>query len=160
MPPRKGTDMACGAFCGKWIWLRKQKAFQRRPLRIIWRFLIWRIHSLFKGSRTVYFRQWGVNMRLPPQWRGTAKLLYMFREDYEPELEFLATYLKPSMVFVDIGANFGIYSLRAASLLGPSGRVLAFEPAAFAYQVLQENLRLNRYANAIPIQLALADKAG
>ena len=36
--------------------------------------------------------------------------------------------LKPGMTFVDVGANIGYFSLLARSLVGGSGRVIAFEP--------------------------------
>jgi len=36
--------------------------------------------------------------------------------------------LRPGMVVVDIGADMGYYSLLAASRVGNSGKVMAFEP--------------------------------
>src|SRR5262249_9077095 len=36
-------------------------------------------------------------------------------------------HLRPGMIFYDIGANIGFFSLLAARLVGPSGRVVAFE---------------------------------
>jgi FkbM family methyltransferase len=45
-------------------------------------------------------------------------------------------------VFWDIGANIGVYSLYAGKVRGV--RTLAFEPAAFNYVLLTENVRLNR----------------
>ena len=47
-------------------------------------------------------------------------------------------------IFVDVGANVGFYSLVAARLVGPSGRVVAFEPGSEARSRLETNLRLNR----------------
>lgn len=48
---------------------------------------------------------------------------------YEPErqLEF-ARLVRRGDVVLDIGANVGFYTLLAARLAGPHGRVLAFEP--------------------------------
>lgn len=45
-----------------------------------------------------------------------------------PELRFLWRYLSPGMVFLDIGAYHGLYSVLAAMKLAGSGRVIAFEP--------------------------------
>ena len=42
-------------------------------------------------------------------------------------------------VFYDIGANIGFYSLIASSIVGPTGRVLAFEPGNFNLPFLREN---------------------
>jgi len=59
------------------------------------------------------------------------------------ELRFLRRYLAPGMTFVDIGAHYGLYAVLAAHLVGPSGRVLAFEPAAPAFRRLRWHLWLN-----------------
>lgn len=45
------------------------------------------------------------------------------------ELRFLWQFLKPGMVFFDIGAYHGIFSLLAAKRLGSQGQVAAFEPS-------------------------------
>ncbi len=49
----------------------------------------------------------------------------------------------PGAVVLDIGANFGVHSLTFAKLVGPNGRVIAFEPTQFAYQKLCRNISLN-----------------
>jgi len=53
---------------------------------------------------------------LPAKWRGIGRLVFAFRERYEPELEYLRSLLFPGATFVDVGANLGIYTLwRAGS---------------------------------------------
>ena len=44
------------------------------------------------------------------------------------ELEVMQQYLRPGMIFYDIGANIGFFSLLAARIVGKDGRVIAFEP--------------------------------
>jgi|SRR5579872_2370179 len=51
--------------------------------------------------------------------------------------------VQPSSLVLDIGANIGFHTLHLANLVGPSGRVLAFEPTDFAFRKLQHNLELN-----------------
>ncbi|EGP06584.1 FkbM family domain-containing methyltransferase [Bradyrhizobiaceae bacterium SG-6C] len=51
--------------------------------------------------------------------------------------------VKPSALVLDIGANIGAHSLLLAQLVGPSGRVLCFEPTDFAFAKLSRNLELN-----------------
>jgi FkbM family methyltransferase len=63
------------------------------------------------------------------------------------------------MTFLDVGANDGIYSVFAASRVGPEGTVWAFEPSAREVARLQFNLDLNHLcARVFPI--ALADVSG
>lgn len=48
---------------------------------------------------------------------------------YEPHLlSFVRGFLGPGMTFVDVGANVGLYSILAAGLVGPAGRVVSIEP--------------------------------
>jgi FkbM family methyltransferase len=46
-------------------------------------------------------------------------------------------------VVLDIGANIGAHTLHLAKLVGPSGRVMAFEPTDFAFRKLRRNIELN-----------------
>ena len=48
---------------------------------------------------------------------------------WEPHIiAIIQHHLKPGDTFVDIGANVGVMSFTAAAAIGPTGRVLAFEP--------------------------------
>ncbi len=49
--------------------------------------------------------------------------------------------------FVDVGANIGWFTTLAAGLVGPEGRVIAFEPHPVAYQDLNHNVSANNAAN-------------
>jgi FkbM family methyltransferase len=53
--------------------------------------------------------------------------------------------LMPGQVFVDGGANIGLFTLLAASAVGATGRVFAFEPAPGALHYLRDNVRLNGF---------------
>jgi len=49
----------------------------------------------------------------------------------------------PGSLVLDIGANIGAHTLHLAQLVGPNGRVIAFEPTDFAFRKLTRNLELN-----------------
>lgn len=68
--------------------------------------------------------------------------------------------LKPGMVVVDIGANIGFYSLLAASQIGKSGRVIAFEPSVDNCALLKMSLAANNFENVNIHQMAVADVNG
>ncbi len=65
---------------------------------------------------------------------------------YEPETtRFIFKWLRPGDTFVDIGANAGYYTAIAGSIVGPSGRVHAFEPNPVVVTLLQKTVEVNRY---------------
>jgi FkbM family methyltransferase len=72
--------------------------------------------------------------------------------DCEAEVfEELRRYLRPGSVFVDIGANFGMHTLVAASLVGPAGKVLSFEPLPRNAALLRRHIRLNRFREIVQV---------
>jgi FkbM family methyltransferase len=99
-------------------------------------------------------------MFLPADWRGAGKLIFAFRECYEPELKCLERVLSPGKTFIDAGANYGIYTLVASKLVGETGRVIAFEPSVQSYPVLRKNIALNGLTNVVPVPVALSQKTG
>jgi FkbM family methyltransferase len=77
------------------------------------------------------------------------------------DLRYLWRILRPGMVFFDIGAHHGLYTLVAAKRLGADGTVVAFEPSAREFRRLRLHLRLNgmRSVRAEPIAVgAMASK--
>jgi FkbM family methyltransferase len=64
------------------------------------------------------------------------------------------------MVFYDVGANGGFLSLLGASLVGPSGKVVAFEPHPITAHQLSEQMRVNGFRNVDVVVAALSDKSG
>jgi FkbM family methyltransferase len=81
----------------------------------------------------------------------------MYRRD--PLCDFLRAKVKPGSVFLEIGANIGYFALLGASLVGPQGRVYAFEPEPGCFESLRRNLEHNGHANVEPVRIALADRS-
>ena len=80
---------------------------------------------------------------------------------FEPnEFVLLSRVLRPGMVFVDGGANDGLYALFASRRIGSAGRVLAVEPSSREYERLLANLRLNEIENTTAARVALGASAG
>ena len=72
----------------------------------------------------------------------------------------LPSVLSPGDVFVDIGAHIGYYSVLAASLVGPTGHVYAFEPSPSNYDLLRRNIQLNGLRNVTALELAIGASEG
>ncbi|HLZ91914.1 MAG TPA: FkbM family methyltransferase [Candidatus Acidoferrum sp.] len=68
--------------------------------------------------------------------------------------------LQPGDVFVDVGGNLGMFAIFAAKMVGPEGRVIAFEPETVAFGRLKGNVALNELCNVTALQLALSDSCG
>jgi FkbM family methyltransferase len=79
--------------------------------------------------------------------------------DYEPHLTAVfERHCRPGMTVVDVGANLGYFSLLAARLVGPSGRVVALEPNSENCRLLLSSLRLSGLSNVELLPVA-ADEA-
>ena len=103
--------------------------------------------------------------------RGTGYTMRLDLEDLVQESIFffgfyerpLATYflslLSEGMVFVDVGAHVGQYTLLASKEVGPSGHVYSFEPHPRNFDALSHNVLLNRFTNVSLFNAALADSA-
>jgi FkbM family methyltransferase len=71
------------------------------------------------------------------------RYIYVFGM-WEPGISsWLTGHLRRGDVVLDIGANIGYFSLLSASLVGPEGRVLAFEPVPSIAALLEDNIRRN-----------------
>jgi hypothetical protein len=79
---------------------------------------------LFRGVRKkINYRQ-GIQLELDiDDW--IQQNLYFLSEYEEKEIRFLEHYLKEGDVFIDLGANIGLYSLVASRLVGRKGKVYA-----------------------------------
>jgi FkbM family methyltransferase len=143
-----------------WHFIRTQEAFRRAPLLTLFRSASWYWRCLLHMATVLELPRWNVRMFFPTQRKGFGKFIYAFREYYEPELAYLEKALSPGKVFIDVGANFGVYALVASKIVGATGRVTAFEPTAQTFEILQQNIELNHCANVRAVRVALAHSRG
>lgn len=76
------------------------------------------------------------------------------------ETELVESEVRPGDVVLDVGANIGYYTLLFARLVGPEGRVIAFEPDPLNFLLLKRNVRANGYRNVELVNKAVADTTG
>lgn len=86
-----------------------------------------------------------------------AQLVYRELFELLSDSGILRHLLKPGDTFVDIGANCGSYSLVAAQLVGPTGRVVAFEPQPRLAHNLVRSLSANALQNCRVIASGLSN---
>jgi FkbM family methyltransferase len=83
----------------------------------------------------------GEPFNVPLRWRK------WFSEGYEqPTFDFIRARCKPGATLIDIGAHFGIITISALRKVGPSGKVISFEPCAATRSVLLKTLELNGFS--------------
>ncbi len=92
--------------------------------------------------------------------RDSTSAEVCFTGRYEPqETQLLRDLLRPGDVFVDVGANWGYYTLAAAHFVGPTGRIVAFEPEQRLFRLLAANVDVNRLRNVRVQPLAIGARA-
>lgn len=75
--------------------------------------------------------------------------------------EAMIDLVKPGMTAIDIGANLGYFTMLMAELVGPNGRVHAFEPNPMIAERLRKSLYVNGMTARTTVhEMALADRAG
>ncbi len=74
--------------------------------------------------------------------------------------EFINKEIKNGDVVLDLGANIGYFTLILAKLVGPNGKVFAFEPDPGNLALLEKNIKLNNLHNVILVPKAVSNETG
>jgi FkbM family methyltransferase len=125
----------------------------------IMRRILWRIFSL-KASDETFILRWYNDIKITAYPNvATCRSLFVTGY-YEPnEFYFLENNVRPRMVFIDIGAHMGLYSIFASKLVDKNGIVIAVEPSERDFRRLKANLELNRCENIRLRQIAISNRS-
>ncbi|MGB7291873.1 MAG: FkbM family methyltransferase [Thermodesulfobacteriota bacterium] len=132
-----------------------------RPLHLLPSWYLGAGQSTFRASTLIREALWTgfsdkcLNQTFTQPWHDGIEILahpkvetcqYLFVTGYYEPNEFylLKTMLKPGMVFIDIGANIGLYTLFASKLVENNGIVVAIEPSEREMERLRANVELNK----------------
>ncbi|MGQ0570071.1 MAG: FkbM family methyltransferase [Armatimonadota bacterium] len=96
-------------------------------------------------------RKWIVGSGNHGYWLGSY--------EFHKRSVFERTVNEGTVVF-DIGTHVGFYTLLASVLVGPSGKVFAFEPLPSNLRYLKEHLRWNSIENVTVLEAAVLDRSG
>jgi FkbM family methyltransferase len=112
--------------------------------------LILRKAVLLRGPSIIDAVVDGLKLRLYTKDNVSERKFLFMPQFFDPyERGLLKKNLKPGGVFVDVGANAGIYSLTAALLVGGSGKVISIEPNPAVLDRLKFNAALNGFEKRI-----------
>jgi FkbM family methyltransferase len=88
---------------------------------------------------------------------GIPQILGMWQEMYTDKF---AESIYQSSVVYDVGAHGGWYTLLASELVGPRGKVVAFEPLPSVLTLLKRNVEINHCTNVQIVEAAVSDNDG
>jgi FkbM family methyltransferase len=86
--------------------------------------------------------------------------IFSFHEYEEHVRSALRAHVREGDVFVDIGANVGVMTLLAATIVGTRGHVVAVEPNPANLQMLYRGMMLNRMTNVEVLPYAASNARG
>jgi FkbM family methyltransferase len=105
-----------------------------------------KIHSLY---RILDMREWA------------DRTLFFLGRWYELETELvLKALLNPSERVLDVGANYGHFSMAAASYVGTEGSVIAVEPNPYSFGRLASHVSINDLSNVEILNIGMSDFPG
>jgi len=103
----------------------------------------------------------GITVCVPNNLKLMTPYILLEQQDwYEDEIHFIRRLIEPGTAVIDIGANYGVYTLTAAKAVGSYGRVWAFEPTHATVEYLTESLAVNGFGQVELIRAALSDHEG
>ena len=113
------------------------------------------IRNVMLWGKPVTVHAAGYIIRLFPQ--GAAAAAIWSGADYQKsKLVLLTRMLEADSVFLDIGADVGIFSL-FASKVSPTGKIFALESDKAAFDLLSRNTQLNAARNVTLVHVAPVD---
>jgi FkbM family methyltransferase len=139
MLPSERNEALYGRLLDSLDWSRQPRAerFRRSPLRLM------RLKLLLQLNATA-------RMQVPTFFGGSMMCVipdhvaqHIVRDGhFEPDLTFaVLALLGEAETFVDVGAHFGYFSLLARQIVGPKGKVVAFEPTPRTRAITLRNIR-------------------
>lgn len=86
--------------------------------------------------------------------------LNTIRGQYErSEANFVRRTVRPGQTVLDIGVHIGYYTITMASLVGPSGKVYAFEPFDQAADLLERSISENRFEDRVTLERVAVEQS-
>lgn len=127
-----------------------------------WRVVDWVFKRFFKRRRyseDIHLEH-DLIMRCDLWDEGPHAIWWCGTEYERHETRFVDGFLQVGMVFFDIGANVGYYTLMAARRVGDAGRVHGFEPVSRQYDTLEANVRASDLHNVVLNRTIVSERSG
>jgi len=112
------------------------------------------VRGIESSLKTNYAEVWAGKMFLHP---NDAFRLSIHGIHGAHDLKIFKDNVKNGDNVVDLGANIGYFTLILAKLVGPTGKVFAFEPDPRNLTLLKKNIEYNNYKNVIIVPKAVSN---
>jgi FkbM family methyltransferase len=114
------------------------------------------------NDRNIVIKELDGNLRLFVDTSDVVIGWGIIRGKYETsELDFVRRTIGPGQTVLDIGANIGLFTVTMASLIGPTGKVYAFEPLDDLAALLARSVAENNFGDRVLLErAAVSDKPG
>jgi FkbM family methyltransferase len=109
-----------------------------------------KILNIFLGAKEEFIVNFK-NVKLYINIKDPQDKIVFYKNRYEEkQINFLSEWIKKNKanIFIDIGANFGVYSLRISKLFRML-KVIAFEPVLSTFNKLRMNIKINNLEKRI-----------
>ncbi len=125
------------------------KEFKRKKIISTWR---------SNNPNNILRYENGIAFNISTKKNSMSKSLILQEHTESNETKFLKKIIKPGQTVLDVGANFGWYSIHFSNWVGQSGKVFAFEPVPEIYEELTSNIKLNFCQNITVFNCALGNQ--
>jgi FkbM family methyltransferase len=132
---------------------------EKRPIRFLTSRVLWhgRVSRWFDVRRSGGVPG-GYRVRFFPS--SVSSYAWVYPDHVTPEEAFVARTLQPGQTYVDVGANVGLLALRASSVVGSAGSVVAVEAHPRTAAFLRQNVALNGFTNVEVESVAVGETRG
>ena len=112
------------------------------------------VRGIESSLKTDYAEVWAGKMFLHP---NDAFRLSIYGIHGTHDFKIIKNNVKDGDNVIDLGANIGYFTLILAKLVGPTGKVFAFEPDPRNLALLKKNVEYNNYKNVIIVPKAVSN---
>ena len=112
------------------------------------------VRGIESSLKTNYAQVWAGKMFLHP---NDAFRLSIYGIHGAHDFKIIKNNVKDGDNVIDLGANIGYFTLILAKLVGPTGKVFAFEPDPRNLALLKKNVEYNNYKNVIIVPKAVSN---
>jgi FkbM family methyltransferase len=142
------------------LWIREYPAYREAPARFALRSINYALRERIAGGDVVKFEACGGCLFESPRNNISSFIAAVFGQRDLNIMRFWRRVLPEGSVFLDVGANIGLYTVPASLQVGATGHVVGFEAHPWIHGFLHRNVARNCNANVTVENLAVGDSSG